>query len=123
MQWLAVALGGAVGALMRYGASNAIAHTVGRGFPYGTLFVNVAGSFAIGILFVMLSERAGIDPVWRALLIAGLLGAFTTFSTFSLESLQLLESGAYMRAALNVLLSVVLCLAAAWAGLRLGRMM
>ncbi|SRR6056297_1739146 len=120
-QLVAIAAGGAFGALMRYGVSTAVYALAGRGFPYGTLAVNVAGSAAMGLLFVLLVERLDADPVWRAALLVGLLGSFTTFSTFSMETLALLEEGAAVKALANILASVLLCLAGAWLGVVLGR--
>ncbi len=121
MQVLAIALGGAAGAVLRYGSSLGIHQLLGRGFPYGTLFVNVSGSLLMGILYVLLIERMALSPEWRAGMLVGLLGGFTTFSGFSVETLQLFEEGAFVRAAMNIILSVVLCLAAAWAGMISGR--
>lgn len=118
---LLIAAGGALGALLRFWLSNATAALLGRGFPYGTLLVNVLGSFGIGMLYVFLSERVVAAAEWRALLVVGLLGAFTTFSTFSLQTLNLLELGLVGRAAWNVVLNVSLCLGACWLGLNLMR--
>ncbi|MGR8918373.1 MAG: fluoride efflux transporter CrcB [Gammaproteobacteria bacterium] len=116
-----IALGGALGALMRFGISSGAAALLGRGFPYGTLIVNVVGSCLIGALYVVLTERLIGGAGLRALLVVGLLGALTTFSTFSLETLQLLENGALGRAAANVAANLVLCLAGCWFGLNLVR--
>jgi CrcB protein len=116
-----IALGGAVGAILRYGASIGIYSLFGRGFPYGTLFVNVFGSLLMGVLTVMLLERLDIGAEWRAAVLVGLLGSFTTFSTFSIETLYLLEQGESMRAVVNMVLSVLLCLVAVWFGVLLGR--
>lgn len=120
-QLIAITAGGALGALLRFWVANGVAAWLGRGFPYGTLIINVSGSLAIGILYVLLVERFDVSPLWRPLLIVGLLGAFTTFSSFSLETLLLIESGETAKAAANVLLSVVLCLGATTLGLWLGR--
>lgn len=118
---LYIAIGGAVGSVLRYLVSIGIHALLGRGFPYGTLTVNVLGSFAMGILYIILVERLSESAELRALLLIGLLGAFTTFSTFSIETFNLLEGGEIMKAALNVLLSVIICLFAVWAGIILGR--
>jgi CrcB protein len=119
-QVIAIAAGGALGALLRHWVGGGVQSVLGPGFPWGTLLVNVSGCVAIGVLYVFLVERPEA-AVWRAGLIVGLLGAYTTFSAFSLDTLQLLEAGAVLKAALNVLSSVVLCLAGCWAGLALAR--
>lgn len=120
-QTLAIATGGALGALLRFWSSNWVYGLLGRSFPYGTLAVNIAGSLAIGFCYVWLVERSILGPEWRALVMVGFLGAFTTFSTFSVETLNLLEGGAVLKALLNMLLSVVLCVVAAWLGMVAGR--
>jgi CrcB protein len=120
-QTLAIAAGGALGALLRFWGANWVYSLLGRGFPYGTLVINVAGSLAMGFCYAWLVERASLGPEWRALLMVGFLGAFTTFSTFSIETINLLEGGALFKALLNVMLSVVLCVVAAWLGLVAGR--
>jgi len=121
LQIFAIAVGGAAGALLRFFMSNGVYKMLGRDFPYGTLAVNVLGSLLIGVLFILLIEKLAVAAEWRAGLMVGLLGAFTTFSTFSLETFSLLEDGAFLKAGLNVFLSVVLCLAATWLGISLGR--
>lgn len=121
MQTLAIAAGGAAGALLRFWMSTGIHQWLGRGFPYGTLAVNVSGSLLMGFLYVMLIDKLSLGPNWRAALLVGLLGAFTTFSTFSIETLNLMEEGEMLKAVLNILLSVVLCLVAAWVGVLAGR--
>lgn len=121
MQIFAIAAGGALGALLRFWVSNGIYGLLGRDFPYGTLAVNVLGSLLMGFLYVMLIDKLALGPQWRAALLIGLLGAFTTFSTFSMETLNLVEAGEIFKALLNVLLSVSLCLAATWFGVLAGR--
>jgi CrcB protein len=121
MQALAIAAGGAIGALMRYWVSTAIYAWLGRGFPWGTLGVNLLGSFAMGILYILLLERLSSAPEMRAFLLIGFLGAFTTFSTFSIETLNLLENAQIGKALINAAGSVVICIAAAWLGVVLGR--
>ncbi len=116
-----IAAGGATGALMRYWMSNGIYTLLGRGFPYGTLTVNVVGSLFMGFCYVFMIERMDISVEWRAGLLIGLLGAFTTFSTFSIETLNLLEAGEQLKAGLNILLSVTLCIVACWLGMIVGR--
>jgi CrcB protein len=116
-----IALGGALGAVFRYGASLGVYSLLGRGFPYGTLFVNVSGSLLMGVLSVLMLERFDVGPEWRAAVLVGVLGSFTTFSTFSIETLNLLQQGDVTRAAANIVLSVLVCLAAVWFGVLLGR--
>ena len=118
---LAIASGGAIGAVLRYLLSNGTHLLVGRGFPYGTLLVNVIGCLAMGMLYVLFLERLTIGPEWRAAMQVGLLGALTTYSTFSMETLLLFESGEAQKAVINILLSVFLCLGATWVGMILGR--
>jgi len=121
MQLLSIAIGGAAGALCRYGMSNGIYAILGRGFPYGTLAVNLVGSVIMGTVYVMMTERMDISPEWRAGITIGLLGAFTTFSAFSIETLNLLEAGESLKAGLSILLSVSLCISGCWLGMILGR--
>lgn len=118
---LAIAAGGAVGALLRYWVSTGVHLLAGRAFPYGTLAVNVSGSLLMGLLYVLIIERMDVDPLWRGALLIGLLGAFTTFSTFSIETLNLLENGEPVKAAVNVLASVSVCIVACWLGMVAGR--
>lgn len=120
-QLLAIAAGGATGALLRFWTSNAVYAALGRDFPYGTLAVNVLGSLAMGFLFVMLLERSALEPIWRGFLLVGLLGAFTTFSTFSIETLNLIEAGQVIRAAVNMVASVGACVFAAYLGVLIAR--
>ena len=109
-----VALGGALGSVARYAFSGVAVRWLGAGFPYGTLFVNVTGSFTIGLLAALVASdgRPLLGADARAFLLVGVLGGFTTFSSFSLETLNLARSGALGPAILNVAGSVVLCLAA-----------
>jgi len=116
-----IALGGATGALMRFGVSNAVYSYMGRDFPYGTLSVNIIGSLFIGMFFVLLTERLTYGADVRAFVMVGLLGAFTTFSTFSLETLLLIQQGNLSRAFINIIASVLLCLLATWIGMVLTR--
>lgn len=120
-QILAIAAGGALGAVLRFWSSSWVYGVMGRGFPFGTLAVNILGSLLMGICYVWLVERSSLGPEWRALIMVGFLGAFTTFSTFSIETMNLLEGGALVKVLLNVVLSVVLCVVAAWVGLVAGR--
>lgn len=115
---LTIALGGALGALSRYWMISMLG---GSRFPWGTFTVNVLGSCLIGVMYVLISEKAVLSDQWRSLLIVGYLGAFTTFSSFSLDALLLLQEGRLLQAALYVAGSVALCLAGAWLGMVLMR--
>ena len=120
-QVLAIAGGGAVGALLRYWVSSGVYLLAGRDFPYGTLVVNVLGNLLMGFLYIWLLERTLGGVAMRAFVLIGLLGAFTTFSTFSMETLNLMEAGHMGKAILNTLMSVVLCIGAAALGVMLAR--
>lgn len=103
-----------MGALSRYAMSNAINHWWASSFPLATLLVNTLGSFLMGIIYVIVVEHQLLAGEWRSVLMVGLLGAFTTFSTFSLETVVLLQRGEVFTALAYTLLSVSLCVAAAW---------
>lgn len=121
MRIVAIAAGGALGAVLRYWASNGVHAVLGRNFPYGTLFVNVVGSFLMGFLFVLFLDRLTNEAALRAGVLIGFLGGFTTFSSFSIETWNLIEDGALLRAGLNAGLSVVLCMVAVWIGVLFAR--
>jgi fluoride exporter len=118
---LLIAVGGAIGSLSRYWVAEWVARLLGTAFPYGTLLVNVTGSVLIGLAaggswdHVRLSEA----PVVRSFVMVGICGGYTTFSSFSLQTLLLLQAGEWLRASVNVLLSVFACLLASWAGFAL----
>ncbi|MBL8642742.1 MAG: fluoride efflux transporter CrcB [Rhodospirillaceae bacterium] len=115
MAYLWVALGGAAGSVARYGVGQWSAMALGEGFPWGTLIVNVVGSFIIGVVTATSSASD-----LRLLLAVGFCGGFTTFSAFSIQTLSLIQSGAWANAALNVVGSVMLCLLAVALGFALG---
>jgi fluoride exporter len=119
---LVIAAGAAVGANLRYAISAWAARQWGTSFPYGTMLINVSGSFAIGLVMVLLSSRLAIGTLWRPLLVTGLLGGFTTFSAFSYETYMLMASGSWPTAALNILGSVGLGLVGMILGVGLGRL-
>jgi fluoride exporter len=118
MTYLWVAIGGALGSAARYAVSVGTARWLGVTFPWGTLIVNVAGSFAIGLLAALVTAdgRPALGSDARAFVMVGILGGFTTFSSFSLETLNLARDGALGAAAANVGLSLALCLAGVWLG-------
>lgn len=116
--YLIIGLGGALGSMARYAASVWISNRAGDTFPWGTFAVNVAGSFLIGLLASLSSPegRTLIPPAWRHFFMIGVCGGFTTFSSFSLQTLNLVRDGDWLRAFLNVGLSVIACLTAVWLG-------
>jgi CrcB protein len=121
MRYLLVLAGGGTGALARYVAASAIMTRFGGRFPLGTLTINVTGSFLIGFLMTMLTERFQLDPQWRLLLVVGFLGGYTTFSSFEWETFTSVRDGAFWAALLNVVASVVLGYIAVWLGVMLAR--
>lgn len=116
---LLVASGGAVGALLRYVTTNCITYWMGRDFPYGTISINIAGSFLIGLFTTILCQNA-MEPQLKLLLITGLLGGFTTFSTFSLDTVNLIASGYWLKTFFYVAGSLILSLTATFAGIAIG---
>lgn len=114
-----VALGGACGASLRFYISQLVLNWLGKGFPFATLMVNITGSFIMGLLYQLIEHEIIDINVHRTLIGIGFLGAFTTFSTFSLDSLLLIQQGDLLKAAINILLNVSLCIAAAALGLYL----
>lgn len=120
-RYLLVVIGGGAGALARYVAASAIMTRFGGRFPLGTLVINVTGSFLIGYLMTLLTERFDLDPNWRLLLVVGFLGGYTTFSSFEWETYTALREGAGWAAALNVVSSVVAGYAAVWLGVLAAR--
>jgi len=112
-----IGMGGFVGAVLRYLLSGYIQNiTKVTGFPYGTLTVNLVGSFIIGLIFYYFESNVSIDPQTRSFVLVGVLGAFTTFSTFSIETLDLLQGGQLIRALINMGAHGLLGLLAVWSG-------
>ncbi len=118
---LFIFIGGGIGAISRYGASALVNRIFQSHIPWGTFFVNLAGSFALGLLWVLLGPRLDFPPEIKSLLMVGFLGAFTTFSTFSLETVNLFERGLLLEGLANMVLSVMFCLLAAYLGIFAGR--
>lgn len=117
---LIIAAGGGIGAVLRYLLAGAAQRTVASALPVGTMSVNVIGCFVIGLLAAFFAGPQLVRPEWRLALMVGLLGGFTTFSSFGLETIALLNDGQVRAALLNVVLSNVLGLTAAWLGYRIG---
>jgi CrcB protein len=120
---LLVAIGGATGSVCRYLVGLWALRLWGPAFPWGTLAVNIVGSFAIGFLAELIARRFGASPEMRLLIITGFLGGFTTFSAFSLDVMSLLERGATVVGVTYIVASVAISLGAVFAGLALGRAM
>jgi CrcB protein len=118
MLYLMVAVGGALGSIARFWCSGFVASRFGETFPWGTMLVNVLGSFIIGGFATLTGPdgRFFVPGEWRVLVMVGFCGGFTTFSSFSLQTLLLLQDEEWLLAAGNILLSVAICLAAVWAG-------
>ena len=122
-QWAWVALGGALGACSRYWVSAWVYERYASSFPWGTLAVNVVGSFLFGVLYILIFSLEAMKEPLRLLVLVGFLGAFTTFSTFSFETIRLLESGEWWMAFTNVMSSTLLCLAGLWLGMGTTRLL
>lgn len=123
MAWLYVGLGGALGAMLRYGAGVQITRWLGAGFPYATLSINIIGSLAMGMLVGYLARLSSPHESLHLFVAVGLLGGFTTFSAFSLDAMSLLQRGDWGAALVYILLSVVASIAALVIGLLLMRAM
>jgi len=121
-RFLVVALGGALGAVSRYGVSLLVALFWRRDFPLATLLINVSGSFILGLFATMAVEKTPLDPLLRLFVATGFVGAYTTFSTFEWETHRLAESGALWWGVVNVVTSVVAGYVAVRAGVALGRL-
>ncbi len=120
--YLWVALGGALGSVGRYALSGLVADRAGGAFPWGTLFVNVSGSFLIGLL-AALAEPGGrryLGTTGRLFFMTGICGGYTTFSAFSLQTFELIRAGEWLKAGANMFASVALCVIAVWLGYLLG---
>lgn len=120
-EYLWVSLGGIVGACARYFLSRFVAKIAGTSFPWGTLFINITGSFILGLFLVYTTERAFVDPRWRLLIAIGFCGAYTTFSSYAYESIVYFEQGHWALFAGNVLSNNILCLAAVLGGAAIAR--
>jgi len=118
---LVVSIGAILGANARWIISRYAARILGSIFPYGTLFINVAGSFIVGFFMIWATERVLLDPRWRLLIVIGFCGAFTTFSSFAFETVSYFEQGQWLLLAANFVANNLLCLGAALAGMAMAR--
>jgi CrcB protein len=121
MQYLLILAGGGAGSLARYIAGTAIMTRFGSRFPMGTLVVNVTGSFLIGLIMTLLTERLPASTYWRPLLVIGFLGGYTTFSSFEWETYSAVRDGGFWLGLANVVASVTLGYAAVWLGALIAR--
>ena len=118
---LVISVGAILGANARWIISRFAARVLSPVFPYGTLFINVSGSFIVGFFMIWSTERVLLDPRWRLLVVVGFCGAFTTFSSFAFETMAYFEQGQWLLMSANFLSNNLLCLAAALAGMALAR--
>ncbi len=118
---LFISSGAILGANARWMVSRYAAKILGPIFPYGTLFINVSGSFAVGFFMIWATERVLVDPRWRLLIVVGFCGAFTTFSSFAFETMAYFEQGQWLLMAANFASNNLLCLGAVLAGMALAR--
>jgi fluoride exporter len=116
-----VGIGGFLGAIARFWLGGLVHQKMGTRFPYGTFVINISGSFLIGFIVTVLTERTHLSPNWRYLIPIGFVGAYTTFSTFEWETLGAIRDGQFLTAGLNVGLSVVIGFIAVWLGVVAGR--
>lgn len=123
LDFLAISLGAIVGANARYWMSRSALRLLGPVFPYGTLAINVLGSFVLGFFLVWTTQRGMVDPRWRLLIAVGFCGGFTTFSSYAFESMALMEQGQWLLVATNIVSNNLLSLAAVLAGMALARLL
>jgi CrcB protein len=123
MKYVMIAVGGSAGAIARYLVGNYIGNRAGALFPYGTMLINLSGSFVIGLVMTLLAEHVNINRNVLYLVAIGFIGAYTTFSTFEFETLRLAQGGQFNAALANVAVSVVLGFAMVWLGMVAGRML
>jgi CrcB protein len=121
--FLAISVAAIVGANLRYLLSRLAAMELGSVFPYGTLFINLVGSFIVGFFVIWTSERALVDPRWRLLVVVGFCGSFTTFSSYAFETMAYFERGQWGLMLANVISNNILCLGGALAGMALARVL
>jgi CrcB protein len=120
-QLVAIACGGAIGALSRFGLQQWLETIYNGRFPLAILIANSIGSLCLGLLYVLIVEKGLVPEIWRAFLIIGLISAFTTFSTFSLDSIRLIEQGEWPMALGNIVANLVFGLVGAYVGMSIGR--
>lgn len=120
-KYFMVAMGGAVGSVLRFWVGGSVAERLGTRFPYGTFAVNCTGSFLIGLVITLIAEHANVNPNWKYLIGIGFIGGYTTFSTFEYETFQSMQDGKMLIASLNVILSITIGLICVWLGVMAAR--
>ena len=120
-KYVVVGVGGFMGSIARFWLATYIGQRMGTRFPYGTFLINVSGSFLIGVVMTVLTERTHLSPTWRYLIPIGFIGGYTTFSTFEFETLRAIQDGQFTIGLLNIVLSVVVGFLMVWAGAMVGK--
>jgi len=121
LKYVMVGIGGCLGSILRFWLGSYIGGKLGTRFPYGTLVINVSGSFLLGIVFALLTARASWSPNWRYLLLIGFIGGYTTFSSFEFETLRMIQDGQTGLGLLYVATSVAIGFVAVWGGMIAGK--
>ncbi|MGA7909233.1 MAG: fluoride efflux transporter CrcB [Candidatus Sulfotelmatobacter sp.] len=121
--FLAISVAAIAGANLRYLLSRLAALELGSVFPYGTLFINIVGSFIVGFFVIWTTERALVDPRWRLLVVIGFCGSFTTFSSYAFETMSFFERGQWGLMLANIFSNNLLCLGGALAGMAIARVL
>jgi len=120
-KYLAVGAGGFMGSIARYWLATYVGQRMGTRFPYGTFLINISGSFLIGLVMTILTERTHLSPIYRYLIPIGFIGGYTTFSTFEYETLRVIQDGQFTIGVLNVVLSVLVGFLMVWTGAMVGK--
>jgi CrcB protein len=116
-----VAIGGALGSVLRFWVGDYVSNRMGTRFPYGTFIINVTASFLVGLILTLLAERAHWSPNWRYFIPIGFIGGYSTFSTFEYETFRTFQDGEVLMAGLNIVLSVIVGFVSVWLGAITGR--